>query len=256
MAVTYSIVNRDIAGTKIQNIVDITLDASYSTGGEAVTANGCGLGTIAHLVPATTTGGYVPAWDQANSKLLMLVSEGNITTNTGVMTDLDAAASTGVALYVVPDGPGSTSASFECVNAGNADSSFKIGSTGPTVAVNDNDTPGGVVTYFDEDAANTDERWMCVSPTGQSLWVTASDGSKIKVAHNASAASAGVQVYFDDDAASAHARTLFVSPTNAAGSYTTDDAVTEQVAGDRVLAEVASTTDLALITVRCTVTGH
>ena len=150
------------------------------------------------------------------------------------------------------------SASFECTTAGNADGSFKAGSSGPTFAVNDNDTPGGVVTYFDEDAANTDERWLCISPTGQSLWVAGSDGSKIKVKHDASAASNGVQVYFDDDGASAHLRCKFVSPTNVDGSYTTDDAVSEQVVAgsDAVLAEVAASTNLSAVTVRCVVTGH
>jgi hypothetical protein len=58
-------------GSKAARIVTITLDSSYAAGGEAITANACGLSNITSLIPLNTTGGYIPIWDQTNLKLLM-----------------------------------------------------------------------------------------------------------------------------------------------------------------------------------------
>lgn len=151
------------------------------------------------------------------------------TVNTGAVADDDNAATTGKAVNVVP-GVSGFLAYLESTTAGNADTTFKIGASGPTVFVNDNDTPGGVQLYFDEDAAATDSRFLAVSPTATDLFVPAIDGTLIRVKHDASASSNGVAVYLDDDAANAHLKLLFVSPTNAAGSYTTDDVVSCKIA--------------------------
>lgn len=132
--------------------------------------------------------------------------------------DDDDAASNGTAVNVVPTDDGVT-AFFESTTAGNADATWEDAG-GAVFNVNDNDTPGGVQLYFDEDATNADERLMCVSPTGADLFVPASDGKEIKVLHNADAASDGVAVYFDDDGATVAERMLFVSPTDTDGAGT------------------------------------
>lgn len=51
------------------SVSTITGDSSYVTGGEPITANQLGLTRITSLIPVASTGGYVPAWDQTNSKL-------------------------------------------------------------------------------------------------------------------------------------------------------------------------------------------
>lgn len=141
---------------------------------------------------------------------------------TGAVQDDDSAASNGTAVNIVPENNG-IFAYLESTTAGNADTTFLVGADGPAVVVNDNDSPGGVQLYFDEDAASFDSRFLCVSPTAQPLFLVTSTGDCIRVAHDASAASNGVAIYIDDNAASAHEKLLFVSPTDADGSYTTDD---------------------------------
>lgn len=146
----------------------------------------------------------------------------------GIMTDLDAAASTGVAVKIAAHLDG-VNAYLNAVNAGTADSTFHIGASGPRVNVDYAASPAGVALYYDEDAVATGiGRLLCVSPTGSDLLVPVSNGTKIRVYHDASAASNGVQVYFDDDAATASARMLFVSPTNVSGVFTLDE-ITDNV---------------------------
>lgn len=139
------------------------------------------------------------------------------------VVDDDNAAATGVALYVVPTGQGPF-ATFDSTTAGNADAVWHT-ATDAVAVINDNDTPGGVQVYFDEDAANADSRLLCVSPLGIDLFVLLSDGQVLRIKHDAAAAANGVAVYFDDDAADPANRMLFVSPTNAAGAGVTDDTV-------------------------------
>lgn len=133
------------------------------------------------------------------------------------VADLDAAAATGVAVYVHLDELGESPVGhLECVNAGNADSSFQL-LNGAVVKVEDDDAAatGGVALYIDEDAANPDERLLANLPTGKDCFILASDGTPIRVKYNATPGTPGVQVYFDDDGATVTERLLFVSPTNA-----------------------------------------
>jgi len=52
-------------------IVDVTFDASYPTGGEAVTAANFGLDTAIYgMFFCGTIGGCVPEWDDTNSKIM------------------------------------------------------------------------------------------------------------------------------------------------------------------------------------------
>jgi hypothetical protein len=141
----------------------------------------------------------------------------------GVVHDLDAAASTGVAVKVAASTNG-TYAIFNAVNAGSADAVFHVGAGGGYVNVDYAASPAGVTLYFDEDGVSaTEGRFLCVSPTGADLLVPVSDGSYIRVFHDASAASNGVAVYFDDDGATPSQRLMWVSPTNASGSFQIDD---------------------------------
>jgi hypothetical protein len=141
---------------------------------------------------------------------------------TGVtVKDDDDAASNGTAVNVVPESNG-VIAYLESPNAGNADAGFED-ADGGVYLVNDNDTPGGVQLYFDEDAAAVDSRFLAVCPGGTDLFVPGSKGEMIRVKHDASAASNGVAVYFDDDGATAAERLLFVSPTDTDGAGATDN---------------------------------
>jgi len=136
------------------------------------------------------------------------------------VTDDDTAASIGTPVYVVAN-PDGVTAYLESTTAGNADSTYED-ADGNILQVNDNDAPGGVLMYFDENAALVDERFMHVSPVGADVLVPLSNGSHLKVVHDAAAATAGVAVYFDDDAADAALAMFFVSPTNADGAGITD----------------------------------
>lgn len=83
MALTFSIVTRTLhpEGGKRMNVVDITFDSSYPTGGEAVTPNQLGLNTIDRVLPfpgyaaSNPAGAVVPVWDQANKKILIFQSK-------------------------------------------------------------------------------------------------------------------------------------------------------------------------------------
>lgn len=56
-------------GYQVMKVVAITMDSSYATGGESVTAAACKMGKIDTLLPIAHAG-YVPVWDSANSKIL------------------------------------------------------------------------------------------------------------------------------------------------------------------------------------------
>lgn len=136
------------------------------------------------------------------------------------VVDSDTAASVGTPVYIVATADGVTGY-LESTTAGNADSIIKDAS-GNILQVNDSDAPGGVLLYFDENATLVDERFMHVSPVGTDVLVPLSDGSQLKVVHDAAAATVGVAVYFDDNAANAALALFFVSPTNTNGAGITD----------------------------------
>lgn len=244
----------------------LTFDSSYAgSGGEAVTASLFGLDGLSNIMFLGQPDGYQVEFNPSTSKVIAYnkgaatigeLLEGGL--NAGVMTDDDDAASNGTALYVVPGSDG-VLAHFESTTAGNASAGFLAGAGGPQAWVYDNDSPGGVQVYFDEDATNADERFLCVSPTGKDLFVPLSDGSLLRVKHDASAASNGVAVYFDDDGASANLRLLFVSPTDADGSYSTDDTVTMQAPAaisQAAGSEVEAATDLSSVAISVIVFGY
>lgn len=154
-----------------------------------------------------------------------------IAVSTGVVTDADGAAATGVAVYLHMDEKaegGSIIGHLEFVSPTNASTSFNIGNGGPNIRVLDDDAAatGGFQVYFDEDATDADSRFLVASPTGNDVFIMASNGRFLRLKYHATPATPGVAVYLDEDAASAHLKLLFVSPTNANGTYTTDDTIT------------------------------
>ena len=71
MAATVTVLGRNAShGGTVTTYGTIGMDSSYPTGGEAVSANQLGLGKalLVHVLPS---GGYVPEYDLANSKVLV-----------------------------------------------------------------------------------------------------------------------------------------------------------------------------------------
>lgn len=66
-----------IGGGKYANLITITMDDSYATSGEAVTANACGLGRIDDMIALESTAGWTPSWDQTNLKMFAFGSGGS-----------------------------------------------------------------------------------------------------------------------------------------------------------------------------------
>jgi len=71
-----------VQGTIRETFYDVTFDASYPTGGEAIAPNEVGLGTIIHgaevighrLTSGTPTTAYVVLWDYVSGKLQVFVT--------------------------------------------------------------------------------------------------------------------------------------------------------------------------------------
>lgn len=78
MALSYNILARLNERGGRMNVVEITYDNSYTTGGLALSANSCGLNTITAVNGAPTgSGGYVPSYDRSAAKLLALYGDNN-----------------------------------------------------------------------------------------------------------------------------------------------------------------------------------
>jgi hypothetical protein len=78
MALTHTTLVRTVFGDKRVVITESTLDNSYITNGEPLTAAEFGLASIEAIIatPANNDG-YVPSWDRTNSKLIMLYGDNN-----------------------------------------------------------------------------------------------------------------------------------------------------------------------------------
>ena len=116
------------------------------------------------------------------------------------ITDLDAAAATGVALYLHMDELGENDfGHLEAVTAGNADSIFTT-SSGSVIKVEDDDAAasGGVAVYFDEDGADG-AKLLAVTPTGKDAFIMDTAGRAIRIKYSAAPQTPGVLLYFDDD---------------------------------------------------------
>jgi len=137
------------------------------------------------------------------------------------MIDDDNAASTGTAVNIVESNSFAPLAHLESTLAGNANTDVDVEEGDDALPVTDNDSPGGVQLYFDEDGA-AGEKFLFVSPSATDAVVPLRSGRLLPVMHDASAASNGVAVYCDDDAASADEKLMFVSPTDTDGSELTE----------------------------------
>lgn len=150
------------------------------------------------------------------------------------ITDDDSAASNGVAVYIRPlytEHPIEKHlARMEFVSPTDALGIGSINNGSDTYVILDNDGAASALLgipsfqlYFDEDAANEDERFLVNNTLGgDDLWLQTANGRYFKVMHDADAATNGVAVYFDEDAANTFERLLFVSPTDTDGVCETD----------------------------------
>lgn len=87
MAPTVAITNRGRLDSYNVAFVNFTWDATYPAGGEAITANSVGMGTIIGVIPMGNPGGAVYAWDAANSKLLAFYADYNAAQD-GLLIDI------------------------------------------------------------------------------------------------------------------------------------------------------------------------
>lgn len=100
MAATVTVVRRTVWGDRKAIHAKITFDSSYPTGGEPITLADLGLLEVDFCMPAPRLG-YVPEWDDANSKMLVYYGDNNNasdgplvevpnTTNLSTLTDVQA----------------------------------------------------------------------------------------------------------------------------------------------------------------------
>lgn len=82
------------------SVSTITGDSSYVTGGEPITANQLGLTRITSLIPVASTGGYVPAWDQTNSKLKIFQGD-NANAASGPLVEFGSTADASAITFTV-----------------------------------------------------------------------------------------------------------------------------------------------------------
>lgn len=76
MTLTYNVLSKSNARGSRINLVEITYDNSYTTGGLALSANNCGLNTITSLVAGpVSSAGYIPSYDRTTGKLLALFGD-------------------------------------------------------------------------------------------------------------------------------------------------------------------------------------
>lgn len=97
MAISVSQVFKNIAGRKRQTVTLVTMDDSYPTGGEAVTANQLGL-TFVDAAICQTNSGHIAQYDKANAKIMLYYADYDATGD-GALIEVPAA--TNVATVVV-----------------------------------------------------------------------------------------------------------------------------------------------------------
>ena len=246
-----------VIGDLKYKVIELTFDSSYATGGESLAASDIGFDQIV-LAQIEPTDGMTFAYDYTNSK----VKAFGTAPAPVQMTDLDGAASTGVAVYLHIDTIGTDVdrkiGHFESVTANNATVGFQATSgnsaTG-TMWDDDAAASGGVAVYVDENG-DTDlsaAKLLVVSGTNEDIYVPMSDGSYLTVYDDDSAASNGVALYADDNASNAYEKLMFVAPSNANVNVHTSTTVSDRADS----AEVQSTANLSLQTnIRAFILGH
>jgi hypothetical protein len=246
-----------VIGDLKYKVIELTFDSSYATGGESLTASDIGLDQIV-LAQIESTDGMSFAYDYTNNK----VKAFGTAPIPVQMTDLDGAASTGVAVYVHIDTVGTDAdrkiAHFESITANNATVGFQATSTNSATGTmwdDDAANTGGTVLYVDENG-DTDlsaAKLLYVSPINEDAYVAMSDGSYLTIYDDNSAASNGVQLYADDNATNAYEKLMFVAPSNASVNVHTSTTVSDRADS----AEVQATANLSLQTnIRAFILGH
>ena len=239
-AITYSVNSLtgpySIGGQTKEVHAYLNLTGTYATGGFTLTPADFGLHHI-QSVMVEGEDGYEFYWDGANGKVLAyqtatLTPTGTVAaptfTGTGpvaeniIITDDNSAADNGVQVYLDTDG---IIAVLWFVSPTNADGTGTLANGGNGYFVEDDDdaAAAGTPLYFDEDAANADERFLAVGSLNADQFIRVAGGKFIRVKDDDSAASNGVAVYFDEDSTNSYERFLFVSPTNTDGVGSTDD---------------------------------
>jgi hypothetical protein len=79
-----------VGGGAAVRIVQVTMDSSYATDGEAITANACRLGSITTAM-FFNNGGWTPEWDQANLKIKVRGQDGDTTGAPVALSEADNA---------------------------------------------------------------------------------------------------------------------------------------------------------------------
>jgi hypothetical protein len=107
MAATVTTVfSGSVFGAKQRITVTTVLgDASYATGGYAITANQVGFSRITAVLAVGANTGYVPSWDATNSKLKVFYADNNAASDSALIevpaaTDLSAVSFTVLAFGI------------------------------------------------------------------------------------------------------------------------------------------------------------
>jgi hypothetical protein len=103
MAATTSVTKQGVWGDTKYGIVEVTLDSSYPTGGEAIDFPAAlGWNSLTGLVSVNSTSatGYVPQWDSGNAKMLMYEAGADAAALDEVANTTDLSAETMTCLVI------------------------------------------------------------------------------------------------------------------------------------------------------------
>lgn len=178
--------------------------------------------------------GYQFSYDISASRILIATGNNAVPVGTNATSLANRAvitgiivddATNGVAVNVVPIAYAQTASGggevgfLESQQAGDTDTTMTIGNGGPLVNVNDNDTPGGVQLYFDEDGT-TEDKLIAINASLSDVFVPCDDGSMLKIKYDASANTNGVAVTYDDNASNSYEKLMAQTPSNTNATYT------------------------------------
>lgn len=135
MAVTLGTITRiKLSPQNWMTITPVTLDSSYATGGEALTANQLGLDKLTQVVGINCDDGYSLAYDSSNSKLMAFTAVAGLTETHSISTFNDGGAAAGTAAFTNTVPAGSHVLGWKCVVntacTGNTSAVIKLGVAG------------------------------------------------------------------------------------------------------------------------------
>lgn len=169
--------------------------------------------TKTRIGPAVAKASAAATSGATTGRAIIIKGAPSLSARTLNVMDDDSAASNGTAVNVVQ--LDSTNRLFlESTTANDASVTVQVDEADDYIVVGDNDSPGGVQLYVDEDADGGSQLLANLDGAIDGYLVTAG-GRMVRVKHDASPTGEGVALYVDDDAADKTERFLFVSPTNA-----------------------------------------